>query len=305
MNTVFFDELGLPQPEFVLDYEPRSHHGAQTAIMLDMIERILLKVRPSGVLVYGDTNSTLAGSLAAVKLNLPVFHVEAGLRSFNRKMPEEVNRVLTDHISTLLFAPTRMAVSHLAREGISDGVHLVGDVMCDVLRASCQGLVPPRAGSYIFCTLHRPSNVDEPQRLEAILEALNRSVLTVVLPLHPRTKSVMNAASIESGRFENIEFIPPLGYRECLAHQLFSRLVVTDSGGIQKEAYMLKKRCLTLREETEWAETLENGCNTLVGERLEMLPALIAQDGQPEFDDIYGDGQAASKIAKIIAENLE
>lgn len=304
MNEVFFEELGIPRPEFVLDYPPESRHGAQTAVMLRLIEEIFIKERPRGVLVYGDTNSTLAGALAASKLTVPIFHVEAGLRSFNKAMPEEVNRVLTDHLSSLLFAPTTTAVRHLEREGLTEGVHLVGDVMCDVLREQSQHLVAPREGAYVFCTLHRPSNVDDPVRLRAILEALDRCRFPVFFPLHPRTESVMERAGLERSDFPGIEFVNPLSYRECLAYQKFSLVVATDSGGLQKEAYLLGKRCLTLREETEWTETLNGGCNTLVGSRIEELPELLELPHKLEFKDVYGDGHSAERVADIMAQKL-
>ncbi|MGE0492777.1 MAG: non-hydrolyzing UDP-N-acetylglucosamine 2-epimerase [Vulcanimicrobiota bacterium] len=306
MSRVFFDELGIPEPEFVLEDTSRVPlHGAQTASMLLSLEQLLLERKPAAVVVYGDTNSTLAGALAASKLGITLVHIEAGLRSFNRSMPEEINRVVTDHLSTLLFAPTETAVKNLADEGLRKGVHNTGDVMCDVLRQRSQGLSPKRESDYIFATIHRPSNADKPERLASILRAFNAAPVPVVFPVHPRTRGVMEREGMPREAFPNIDFVDPVGYQDCLAYQKFSQCVVTDSGGLQKEAYLLGKRCITLRSETEWVETLENNCNILAGEALEELPALLAQQTEPRFGTPYGDGFSARRMARITAKHLK
>jgi UDP-GlcNAc3NAcA epimerase len=272
--------------------------------MLAALETLLVQEKPQAVLVYGDTNSTLAGALAASKLHIPILHVEAGLRSFNREMPEEVNRVLTDHVSALLFAPTQSAVDNLANEGITNGVHLVGDVMFDAVKQALPRLKPKREGDYAFATLHRPYNVDDPNRLKFILNSLNQSPAPVILPLHPRTRKTMENAGVTAAQFPNIDFVEPVGYLDCLAYQAHSRAVITDSGGIQKEAYALKRRCLTVRYETEWMETLEGGCNTLVGHNPDKIPALIADSKPLVFGAPYGTGDSAARMAQIAAEFL-
>lgn len=300
MSRVFFEELGLPVPQFLLDERNRSStHGAQTAAMLTGIEEILLAQRPHATLVYGDTNSTLAGALAASKIGIPIIHVEAGLRSFNREMPEEINRVVTDHLSSLLFAPSQAAVSLLAREGITDGVHMVGDVMVDVLMDLAAELSPPQPVPYIFVTIHRPSNADEPQRMQTILQALQSADRPCILPLHPRTRATLVQEKLALDELSNIRFVDPLGYRDCLSHLKHADLVVTDSGGLQKEAYLLRRPCVTLRNETEWTETLENDCNVLVDEDLLTLPSLLARKRDPHFGQPYGDGKSAQAMAAL------
>jgi UDP-GlcNAc3NAcA epimerase len=254
------------------------------------------------VLVYGDTNSTLAGALAAAKLNIPIVHIEAGLRSFNREMPEEVNRVLTDHLSKLLFAPTSSAIANLANEGIKEGVYRVGDVMCDSLNLMKPFLEKKLNESYYFVTLHRPYNTDEKDRLVYILGILNALSKKVVFPIHPRTQNNLKKWMIDLDTFDNILFIPPVGYEACLSYQTYSDYIITDSGGIQKEAYMLKKPCITIRKETEWVETLEGGCNMLVFEDLEQIRSILENDEVKAFKDLYGDGHAAEAIVAIIEE---
>jgi len=305
MSQVFFDELNIPTPEFILEETSQKiGQGQQTASMLAALETLFVEERPDAVLVYGDTNSTLAGALAASKLHIPILHVEAGLRSFNREMPEEVNRVLTDHVSSLLFAPTQTAVANLGNEGITKGVHLVGDVMIDAVKQTLPKLKAKRDGTYYFATLHRPYNVDDPERLKLILNSLNAAPAPVVLPLHPRTRKSMERYGMERNDFPNLEFVAPVGYVDCLAYQAFSRCVITDSGGIQKEAYALKKPCLTVRFETEWVETLEGGCNRLVGDDPTRILEYLQGLADPVFGEPYGAGDSAQTMAKIAHQSL-
>jgi UDP-N-acetylglucosamine 2-epimerase len=310
MSQVFFDELGLPAPAYNLEVGS-APHGAQTGLMLARAEEVLLKEGPDWVLVYGDTNSTLAGALAAAKLHIPVAHVEAGLRSFNRGMPEEINRVLTDHVSDLLFCPTETSVKNLGREGISKGVHLVGDVMYDSLlyylplaegRSTILndlGLTSP----YALCTVHRAENTDDPARLRGILSALNQIAadgLPIVLPLHPRTRERLK----DDGSFSphpGLRMVDPVGYGDMLVLAKNAQVVLTDSGGLQKEAYLLGTQCVTLRDETEWVETVEGGCNALAGTQPDRILAAVrtrAPGGQAR--DSYGDGSAAERIVSTL-----
>jgi UDP-N-acetylglucosamine 2-epimerase len=300
MSDVFFQELALPPPAVNLGVGS-GPQGAQTGAMLAGIERVLIDERPDWVLVYGDTNSTLAGALAASKLGLPLAHVEAGLRSFNRAMPEEINRVVTDHVSTLLLCPGTTAVENLAAEGVLDGVHIVGDVMFDALmHARAQALMSStvlsrlglKEGCYVTATVHRAENTNDPVRLCAILSALERIGETVVFPAHPRTRKILAAAGYApSGRLLVTE---PLGYLDMVRLVGAARLVVTDSGGLQKESYWLGVPCVTVRDETEWMETVEAGWNVLAGADAESIvtavrtltppaqrPSLYSGDGAP------------------------
>jgi UDP-GlcNAc3NAcA epimerase len=312
MSKVFFDELGIPAP--AVDLEVGSGpHGRQTATMLERIEEVLLRERPQWVLVYGDTNSTLAGALAAAKLHVPVAHVEAGLRSFNPRMPEEINRVVADRVSTALFCPTATAVANLAEEGIVRGVHQVGDVMYDsVLHYAAMadpervtarlGLAP---GTYYLATVHRAENTDEAGRLAGILAALGRSPRPVVLPLHPRTRKMLGAGLEHVGG--PVRIIEPATYLEMLALEKHARLILTDSGGIQKEAYWFGVPCITLRDETEWVELVEGGWNRLVGADPAAIGRAIAQAESeaevrrsPPAPSLYGDGHAAEHILAVL-----
>ena len=264
MSDVFFDELDIPKPGANLSVGGGSH-GAATGAMLAKIEEAYLADRPDMVLVYGDTNSTLAGALAAAKLHIPVAHVEAGLRSFNRDMPEEVNRVLTDHMSNLLFCPSSSSKDQLASEGVTDGVHVAGDVMFDAVcyykgRASATA---PVDGAYAMATIHRAENTDNIDRLRGIFDGMKQCPLPIVLPLHPRTKNAIAASGIELP--SNISIIDPVGYLEMIALVRDSSFVLTDSGGLQKEAFFLGQRCITMRDETEWTELVDCGVNRLVG----------------------------------------
>ncbi len=311
MSDVFFEELGIPKPEYHLGIGG-GLHGAMTGAMLTEIERVLMAEQPDWVLVYGDTNSTLAGALAATKLHIPIAHVEAGLRSFNRRMPEEVNRVLTDHAATLLFAPTETAVRHLAAEGITSGVHRVGDVMYDAtlhFRPRAQervgmlaelGLAP---GGYYLATVHRAENTDDPARLAAIFGAFPTLDKPVVLPLHPRTRKRLEEQRLDSVlAHPNLRIVPPVGYLDMLMLEANAAAVLTDSGGVQKEAYFLGVPCRTLRDETEWDETLAGGWNVLVGaDPAALARALSERPTSARRLGEFGEGQAARQIAALIS----
>jgi UDP-GlcNAc3NAcA epimerase len=312
MSAVFFDELDIPAPDYNLGVGSGAH-GWQTGQMLMRIEEVLLQERPGWVLVYGDTNSTLAGTLAAVKLHIPFAHVEAGLRSFNRSMPEEHNRVLTDHAADLLFCPTETAVGNLVREGITRGVHLVGDVMYDALVYNI-GLARQRSDvlkrlclepdNYALVTIHRPRNTDDPERLHNILNALEEIArdMPVILPAHPRTRQALSNLQHPSCHFQLID---PVGYLDMLMLEQHARLVLTDSGGVQKEAYLFAVPCLTLREETEWVETVKAGWNMLVGaERAVIVDTArtFRPIGVPP--PLFGDSHASERIADILCQNL-
>jgi UDP-GlcNAc3NAcA epimerase len=271
MSDVFFEELDIPKPEYHLGIGSGSH-GQQTGAMLAAIEAVLVKEQPDWVLVYGDTNSTLAGALAAAKLHYRVAHVEAGLRSFNRAMPEEINRVLTDHVSDLLFCPTQTAVDNLKAEGIERGVHLVGDVMYEALmwaveRASVTSTILERLNltpkQYLLATVHRAENTDDPERMAGILEAFNQIDEIIVWPVHPRTREKLKKMNWQRGN--HLHLIEPVGYMDMAILESAASKILTDSGGIQKEAGWLGIPCITLREETEWIETVSNGWNILVG----------------------------------------
>ncbi len=308
MSDVFFRELGLPAPDVNLGVGSASH-AVQTARMLEGIECVLEEQRPDAVIVYGDTNSTLAGALAAAKLNLPVAHVEAGLRSYDRSMPEELNRVLTDHLARYLFCPTENAVDCLRREGIEAGVHHVGDLMYDSLLAAlprAQKEAPSvlaryglEAGAFYLATVHRQSNTDDAPTLRALLDALGRLDASVLLPLHPRTRAAIDAAGIAPG--PNLRLIEPVGYIEMLALESNARAILTDSGGVQREAYFLAVPCVTLRAESEWPETLAAGWNVLAGAGPDRIIE-AAQRPRPQTTPppVFGDGRAADKIVEIL-----
>jgi len=311
MSAIFFEELDIPFPDVNLGVGS-GPHGWQTGQMLIRIEEVLLAERPDRVLVYGDTNSTLAGALAAVKLHIPVAHVEAGLRSFNRQMPEEYNRVLTDHAADLLFCPTQTAVENLAREGIKTGVHLVGDVMYDALlyntalaqkRSNVLARLALTPGRYALATVHRPRNTDNPDRLQAILEALDEigREFPVVLPAHPRTRKAMAGLGLRLG--PGLRVVDPVGYLDMLVLERHACLILTDSGGVQKEAYFFGVPCLTLREETEWIETVEAGWNRLVGaDRAAIVRAAREFRPQGTPPSFFGDGHASERIVEILKQ---
>jgi len=310
MSQVFFDELNLPAPDYYLGVGS-GLHGEQTGEMLKRIEGALLKEKPDYVLVYGDTNSTLAGALAAAKLHIPVAHVEAGLRSFNRRMPEEINRVITDHLSSLLFCPTETAVKNVTAEGISDGIHLVGDVMYDALlenmeiaerRSRILEILRVEPKSYALATVHRAENTDDRNRLLAILTALRElsRTITVVWPIHPRTREAIRAAGAPSFESDSLKLIDPASYLDMLLFVKQASVILTDSGGVQKEAYWMRVPCVTLREETEWVETLESGWNVLVGTDSGRILAAAGRRSATRSNgaDLYGDGHSAQRIVQ-------
>jgi UDP-GlcNAc3NAcA epimerase len=308
MSGIFFDGLEMPPPDINLGVGSGSH-GTQTGAMLKGIEDVLLAERPDWLLVYGDTNSTLAGALAASKLSVPVVHIEAGLRSFNRCMPEEINRVVADHLSNLLLCPSETAIGNLALEGISQNVHLVGDVMLDVLNWAKRraGSKPPetlrrfglKKKSYLLATLHRSENTDDLSRLSSILSAINSLEEPVIFPIHPRTRKVLSETGYQLR--SHVQMIDPLAYLDMVTLADSARLVLTDSGGLQKEAYWLGVPCLTLRDETEWVETVEAGWNMLVGSDSEKIgQAVHSFSPANSRASLYGDGCAAAKCVDLL-----
>lgn len=310
MSQVFFQELAIPRPDIHLAIGSGSH-GEQTGRAMIEIERVLVKHNPDMVMVLGDVNSTLAGALVAAKMHIRVAHVEAGLRSFDRTMPEEINRVLTDHVSDLLFCPTRTALENLRREDVTKGVHHTGDVMVDALM-SCQeaaeksnildelGLV---SRQYLVATVHRASNTDDKGNLQGILDALSASGERVVFPIHPRTRQAMTRMEIDPPT-NNVSLVDPLGYLDFLKLVGHARKVLTDSGGLQKEAYILGVPCVTLRENTEWVETLESGWNTLVGsDQARILAALRDTVTTAQSRAAFGNGKSSVAIVEILAQH--
>jgi UDP-GlcNAc3NAcA epimerase len=307
MSEVFFDELNIPRPSYNLGVGGGSH-GANTGRMLEKLESLMQSEHPDLVMVYGDTDSTLAGALSAVKLHIPVVHVEAGLRSFNRKMPEEINRVLTDHIASILLAPTDSARNNLFNEGIAvSSTHVIGDVMYDAAlyyksKASKPiwfdelGIAP---GAFVLSTVHRAENTDDRKRMESILYGLSDAGSLVILPLHPRTRKKIEEMNLDIP--ENVRVVEPVSYLEMVWLEVNCKLIATDSGGVQKEAYFHGKPCVTLREETEWVELVECGANRLVGtdakliaEAIHEMPAYI------ETKQFYGQGNSVELIANLI-----
>lgn len=309
MSDIFFNELKIPKPDYNLEIGS-GFHGMMTGRMLEKLEEIYLKEKPDFVLVYGDTNSTLAGALAASKLLIPVIHIEAGLRSFNKAMPEEQNRILTDHISDLLLVPTEDAIKNLKNEGILKGVYNVGDVMYDavlmfkkIAKAKEYLLKELQVNSneYILTTIHRAENTNDINRLKSMIAALNECGEKIVLPLHPRTKKFINDYGLKFN--ENIKVIDPIGYLEMLMLEENSKMIVTDSGGVQKEAYFMGKPCITMRGETEWVETVECGWNVVVGtDKDKILYNIKNFKPANKQEAIFGDGNASKKILNIINE---
>jgi UDP-N-acetylglucosamine 2-epimerase len=311
MSDVFFEDLGIPAPDYHLGIGS-GRHGAQTGGMLTAIEDVLEKEQPDAVIVYGDTNSTLAGVLASAKLHIPVAHIEAGLRSFNRAMPEEINRVLTDHVSTWLFAPSKLSRDQLAREGIRAGVHVVGDIMYDALllhrsRADTSSKVldelrlSPK--SYYVATVHRAENTDRRENLASIFEGLGRLDKPVVMPLHPRTLKKLEEFQISLR--ENVKPLDPLGYLDMLKLQSQASCILTDSGGVQKEAYYLSVPCVTLRYETEWVETVTAAWNLICGtESVAIVEGVCRMEGcQAPHPNLYGDGTTAQRIVEVLSRD--
>ena len=314
MSDVFFEELGIPKPDVNLGVGSGSH-GEQTAEMLVPLEKLLLRERPDCVVVYGDTNTTLAGALAASKLDMPVAHVEAGLRSFDRRMPEEINRVVSDHLSRVLLCPTPAAVGNLRAEGIVDGVELVGDVMLDTALYQTRsadesdtlasfGLVP---AGYLLATVHRAGNTDSRERLTAIVEALTSLDRPVVWPVHPRTAKMLAAYGLEDRVVArgDVRAVTPVSYGVMLALLRGAAGVLTDSGGMQKEAYFFGVPCVTLRDETEWVETVEAGWNVLAGADAAAIVAAAGRLERPDtHPDLYGDGHAAQRVVAAIERHV-
>ncbi|MBU3158688.1 UDP-N-acetylglucosamine 2-epimerase (non-hydrolyzing) [Clostridium frigoris] len=307
MSKIFFEELNIPKPDYNLGVGSGGH-GKQTGTMLIELEELYEKEKPDMVLVYGDTNSTLAGALCASKLLIPVAHIEAGLRSFNMTMPEEQNRILTDHISKYLFVPTASAIKNLSNEGVTSGVYNVGDVMYDATlnfsklskeKSKIMKELNLKQEEFILATIHRAENTNDINRLRNIIEALNESGQKVILPLHPRTKKYMDDYNLSFNK--NIKIIDPVGYLEMISLEMNCRKIITDSGGVQKEAFFMNKPCITLRDETEWVETVENGWNIVVGtDKAKILDGILNFVPNKVKQNIFGDGHAAEKILEII-----
>lgn len=333
MSQVFFDELGIPQPDYNLGVGSASH-GVQTAKMIEGIEEILLKEKPDYLVLYGDTNSTLAGAIAASKIHVPIVHIEAGLRSFNKSMPEEINRICCDHCSTLLFSPTSMGFKNLVNEGFNPdnkrrftidnpGIYHCGDVMYDNSKhfaniADKKSQILDKEGlrgtDYVLCTIHRDNNTDQPERLNAIFKALLKisGSKTVVLPLHPRTSKLLNI-NLEKDLFDkitnnkNIKILPPASFLDMIVLERHAQMVVTDSGGVQKEAYFFQKPCLILRSETEWKEIVECGAAVITdADEQKIIDSFdnFVENPPHKFPEIFGDGKAAEFICKEMLENL-
>ncbi len=316
LSSVFFEELEITEPSYNLAVGS-GPHGYQTGRMLEKLEKIMIDIEPDQVLVYGDTNSTLAGALAAVKLNLPLSHVEAGLRSFNRTMPEEINRILTDHSADLLFAPTDLAIKNLKHEGIAQSkVHLVGDVMYDAAlyygskAAGISSLLKEydlSSGNYILATIHRAENTDSRIRLAAIIEGLSMVAkeIQVVFPVHPRTRKKLIEGEMLEGIGGKFKLLQPLGYLDMVMAEKNAQLIVTDSGGVQKESFFYDIPCVTLREETEWLELVELGWNKLCPPFSSKIVYSAIMDSigtKGHKSNLYGDGKAAEKISLIITK---
>jgi len=306
MTKIIFEELEIPEPDYNLNVGSHSH-GKQTGIMLERIEKVLMKEKPNVVIVYGDTNSTLAGAVASVKLEIQVTHIEAGLRSFNKKMPEEINRILTDRISDFLFCPSEVAVNNLKKEGIERGVFFVGDIMYDIFLRYKERLEEEKvlerfdlnSGEYLLLTIHRKENTDNPENLKKILESVGESKELTIFPVHPRTKKIISEKGIKIP--ENIKIIKPVGYLEMLTLEKNSKKILTDSGGVQKEAYWFGIPCITLRKETEWIETIKENMNILTGsDKRKILNSIKSFSPESKTKNIYGDGNTAEKIIEIL-----
>jgi len=308
MNKIFFDELKIPEPDYHLGVGSGSH-GYQTGEMLKKIEEVLMEEQPDLVMVFGDTNTTLAGALTAAKLHISVAHVEAGLRSFDRRMPEEINRVLTDHCSDILFCPTETSIENLKREGIVEGAHLTGDVMVDALKEHIWiaeresgildefGLEP---GGYYLATIHRAENTDDFNRLKNIVDAFCE-IENLVLPCHPRTEKYLKKYGLWAELTEHVKVIKPVGYLYMLMLEKNAGKILTDSGGVQKEAYILKVPCITLRENTEWVETVEDGWNVLVGSDKEAIVKMAnGFDPDNQQKNVFGEGKASKEVRRIL-----
>lgn len=336
MSSVFFDEMEIPKPNYNLNVGSGSH-GAQTAKMIEGLEKIYLEEKPDAVVIYGDTNSTIAGAIAAAKIHIPIVHIEAGLRSFNKLMPEEINRISADHMSTLLFSPTKTGISNLEKEGFSleisskasidkPHVYLCGDIMYDnslyfssisKKKSTILDNLGLEGSDFILCTIHRDTNTDNSENLNVVFKALfeiqEKSGLKIILPIHPRTKAKMNDL-LEPGLKEkidsnsNFQIIPPAGFLDIIALEKNARMIITDSGGLQKEAFFFEKPCVILREQTEWVEIVENGNAILAGsDYYKIISAFeeLINRNDFTFPQFYGDGQAAYFICSKIVEEIE
>ena len=309
MSQVFFQELKIPKPDYNLGVGSGSH-AWQTAQVMEKLEPVILEEKPDLVIVVGDVNSTLAGALVAVKLHIPITHIEAGLRSFDKTMPEEINRVLTDHISDFLFCPTKTAVDNLKKEGIKKGIFNVGDVMYDVLLNSIKiaqkkskilEKLKLKPKTYFLLTLHRVKNVDNIENLKKIMEAIQESNEKIIFPIHPRTQKQLRKLEIRNLK---LEIISPVGYLDMLYLEKNAKKILTDSGGVQKEAYWLKIPCITLRDRTEWGETVKNGWNILVGANKEkIIESIRSFEPQKLQYKYFGNGKAAKRIIRIIIKS--
>lgn len=318
MSKIFFDELEIPQPHYNLGVGSGSH-AVQTGEIMKRLEEVLIKEKPKMVIIYGDTNSTLAGALTAAKLHIPVAHVEAGLRSFNRRMPEEINRIIADRLSKLLFAPTQTAVDNLAKEGITEGVYKTGDVMYDVAlqfsekaekKSTILSDLHTRSKEYILVTVHRPENTDNKTHLSSIFTGLNHIAqeIPVIFPIHPRTKKMLKQFGFENLP-EKVTVIDPVGFLDMICLEYNAKLIITDSGGIQKEAYFHNVPCVTLREETEWVETVDAGWNVLADVSASQsiithVKSMIDFSGNRDDINEYGDGKASEKIVRMVLKFL-
>ena len=306
MSDLFFRDLNIPEPDYNLGIGG-STHGVQTGKMLVEIEKVIIKLNPDLIIIFGDTNTTLAGAMVGAKLHINTLHIEAGLRSFNREMPEEINRVVADHTCDYLFAPTKTAMTNLSHEGLSKKSFLTGDIMVDSLLHNIKiaetksqiiddlELTPNK---YILLTLHRPYNVDDPEKLERILIELSKLETTIVFPIHPRTRNIIQKQGMKVP--SNISMLDPVGYLDFIVLESHSKIIITDSGGIQKEAYILKKPCATIRPETEWIETVEDGWNILVDvDEPDFLEKIQHFNPSSQQHDIFGEN-VAEKMGKII-----
>lgn len=309
MSQVFFEELDIPTPDYYLGVGSGSH-GEQTAKMLTAIEEVLMKDRPDMVLVYGDTNSTLAGALAAVKMQIPIAHIEAGLRSYRRSMPEEINRVLTDHVASILFCPSQVSVDNLRKEGVINNVHDVGDTMTEVLlniqhRLSDEVLneLGLERGRYVLCTIHRQENADDQRNMKEIVDAILSTEETFVIPLHPRTRKNLSTWGMlkRLEEAENVILTEPKNFMAFTALEKHAHKIMTDSGGVQKEAYFFGVPCITVRDETEWVETLEDGWNVLVGANKARITEALGRDGPgTRRKEVYGGHAVSSNIVDFL-----
>ncbi|ESU34214.1 UDP-N-acetylglucosamine 2-epimerase [Bacillus sp. 17376] len=308
MSEIFFEELNIPKPDYYLAVGS-GHHGKQTGEMLAKIEEIVLEENPDCLVVYGDTNSTLAGALVAAKLHIPVIHIEAGLRSFNKKMPEEINRIMTDHVSEFLFCPTNTAIENLKNENITHNVFNIGDVMYDAVLYN-KKLASEKSNilnehsleekGYHLITIHRAENTDNLENMQNILEAFSKIDDVKVWPIHPRTKHKLESYGIKLEEIPNLKVIDPVGYLDMLTLEASAKKIITDSGGVQKEAYFMKVPCVTVREQTEWVETLEEDANILVGTSVDKILEAVSKDVNPMYREIFGDGHASEKIVELL-----